>query len=84
MGEGDVSRCRDWSKATGRDRIARQGAESARTGRAGAGAAREAASAEIVTRVLRCRCGHRGKVELPAELLAGRKFRCSKCRRLLK
>lgn len=70
---------RDWSKNADRQRIARQGAES--IGQPRRGARKEAAAAEMVTKILRCPCGHRGKVELPASMLAGRKFRCTKCDR---
>lgn len=73
---------RDWSKAAGRSRVARQGAEA--VGRAGKGARREADDAEMVTKILRCVCGHRGKVELPAALLAGRRFRCTSCGKVLR
>lgn len=76
-------RGRNWSKARLRDQIVRQGAESASVGRPRRGATAEAAAAEIVVKVLRCRCGHRGKVEAPAHMLAGKKFRCNSCQRLL-
>lgn len=73
---------RNWDRARDRSRVARQGAESVATGRRGRRhAAREADAAEIVTKILRCPCGHRGRVELPAAMLAGRKFRCTSCGR---
>lgn len=34
-----------------------------------------------ITKILRCPCGHVGNVKLPAGMLAGRRFRCSKCGR---
>lgn len=34
-----------------------------------------------IAKIIRCPCGHVGKVRLPADMLAGRKFRCSKCGR---
>ncbi|OBQ58041.1 hypothetical protein EFV37_13210 [Mesorhizobium loti] len=70
---------RDWSRNSDRQRIARQGAES--VGKPRAGAHKEADAAEIVTKILRCPCGHRGKVELPLEMLVDRKFKCSRCGR---
>ena len=73
---------RNWDKARGRSRVARQGAEA--VGRPGKGARREADDAEMIVKLLRCRCGHRGKIEMPAAMLAGRKFRCSKCDRVLR
>ncbi len=73
---------RDWDKARGRSRVARQGAEA--VGRAGKGARREADDAEMVTRVLKCACGHRGRIELPTALLAGRRFKCSACGRVMR
>ncbi|RWM28500.1 hypothetical protein [Mesorhizobium sp.] len=73
---------RNWSRNADRQRISRHGAES--VGRPRAGAHREADDAEIVTKILRCTCGHRGKVELPLEMLVDRKFKCSKCGRLVR
>ncbi len=73
---------RDWDKARSRSRVARQGAEA--VGRPGKGAAAEAAAAEMIVKLLRCRCGHRGRVQLPAAMLAGRKFKCRQCGRVLR
>lgn len=70
---------RDWGKSRDRQRIASHGAES--IGQPRRGARKEAAAAEMVTKILRCPCGHRGKVELPAELLAGKRFKCTSCGR---
>lgn len=70
---------RNWDKAASRARVARQGSDA--IGRPGTGARKDAADAEIVTRVLRCTCGHRGRVELPAAMLAGKRFKCSRCGR---
>ena len=74
----------DWHRAAGRSRARRQGTEDAGSagGRGnGTKARREAADAEMITKILRCLCGHRGKVEMPAAMLAGRKFKCSACGR---
>lgn len=73
---------RDWDRARGRSRVARQGAEA--VGRPGRDARREADDAELVTRILKCRCGHKGRIELPAAMLAGKRFKCSKCDRVLR
>lgn len=72
---------RNWGRARDRSRIARQGVETVGRKQRGRTAAREAAAAEIVTKILRCACGHRGKVELPAAMLAGRRFKCTACGR---
>lgn len=71
----------DWEKQRGRDRVARQGGDAISRPRPGAHKA--AADAEVITRILKCRCGHRGKIELPMAMLAGKKFRCSKCQRVI-
>lgn len=34
-----------------------------------------------ISKIIRCPCGHVGNVRLPAGMLAGRKFRCTKCGR---
>lgn len=73
---------RNWDRARDRSRVARQGAEAISSLRRGRRAAsREADAAEIITKMLRCPCGHRGKVEMPACMLAGRRFVCSACGR---
>lgn len=72
---------RNWDKARDRSRIGRQGAESVGTKVRRRSVAQEAAAAEIVTKILRCQCGHRGKIELPAAMLAGRHFKCTACGR---
>lgn len=78
-----MARTLNWSGAASRARARRQGTEDL-GGSVNAGQARkEAADAEIVTRVLRCACGHRGKVELPAAMLAGKIFKCSACQRVM-
>ena len=70
---------RNWDKAASRARVARQGSDA--IGRRARGARKEAADAEMVSKVLRCACGHRGRVELPAAMLAGKRFKCSRCGR---
>lgn len=74
---------RNWDRQRDRSRVARQGAEAIGSRRNGRCAARDADAAEIVTKVLRCRCGHRGRIELPAAMLAGRTFRCTVCGRTI-
>lgn len=73
---------RDWSRARSRDRVARQGAEA--LSRPRAGARKEAEAARMITRALRCTCGHRGIVERPSQDLVGRKFKCSMCGKVMK
>tara|TARA_R110002020_G_scaffold6361_14_gene26904 strand:+ start:141 stop:374 length:234 start_codon:yes stop_codon:yes gene_type:complete len=73
----------NWGGAAAKSRARRHGTEDL-GGSVNAGqASKEADDAEIVTRVLRCACGHRGKVELPAATLAGRKFKCSACSKVI-
>ena len=74
-----MARALNWSGAASRARARRHGTEDLGGSIDGAKARKEADDAEIVTRVLRCACGHRGKVELPAAMLAGRKFKCRAC-----
>lgn len=79
-----MARSLDWSGAASRSRARRQGTEAAggAAGRVnGAKAHREAADAAMITKILRCSCGHRGKVEIPAAMLVGRRFKCSACGR---
>lgn len=75
-----VSSGRNWDRARTRDRIGRQGSESASAGRPRAGARREADEADMVKRILKCpNCGHRGKIELPASMVENKFFRCTAC-----
>lgn len=82
---------RDWNKARDRSRIARQGAETVEGAgvRRGPPAARKAKAslrAEIdevaapgvmVTKLIVCRCGHRGTVRVPIDRLGSVRFRCT-------
>lgn len=79
-----MARAMNWGGAASQARARRHGIEDLGGSIDGAKARKEAADAEMVTRVLRCACGHRGKVELPAGILAGRKFKCSACQRVMK
>lgn len=76
-----MGRAMKWSGAASRAR--RNGTEDL-GGSVNAGQARrEADDAEIVTRMLRCACGHRGRIELPAAMLVGRKFKCRACLKVM-
>ncbi|MCY0094609.1 hypothetical protein [Hoeflea ulvae] len=78
-----MARAMNWGGAASRARARRHGTEDLGGSVNGAQARKEAVDAEMVTRVLRCACGHRGKVELPAAMLAGRKFRCRACSKVM-
>tara|TARA_R110002020_G_scaffold150446_1_gene327151 strand:- start:13340 stop:13576 length:237 start_codon:yes stop_codon:yes gene_type:complete len=74
----------NWGGAAAKSRARRHGTENVGGSFNADQARKEAAEAEIVTRMLRCACGHRGKVELPAAMLAGKNFKCSCCGKVIR
>lgn len=85
---------RDFAKSRMRQRIARKGSEAITGGRVAVGppaprqskaqlraeAIAAVAAARFITKMIECRCGHRGKVRLPISRAQG-PFRCVICGR---